>query len=132
MKPEKSMRGDFMNKKHCVFCAILALLLSGLLSSCVVVHAEEDDIDELYNFRFVNDHILECNYSGYLDQDDIISVKVYDNHGKLKYTSTVVNTSCCNSRVTFVLDRPLYSGWHVDVRFNDFFSIETYSVYYYE
>ena len=48
MKPEKSMRGDFMNKKHCVFCAILALLLSGLLSSCVVVHAEEDDIDELY------------------------------------------------------------------------------------
>ena len=37
-----------------------------------------------------------------------------------------------NSIVTFVLDRSLYSGWHVDVRFNDFFSIETYSVYYYE
>ena len=77
-------------------------------------------------------HICNASYAGYLDQDDIISVKVYDNHGKLKYTSTVVNTSCCNSRVTFVLDRSLCSGWHVDVRFNDFFSIETYSVYYYE
>ncbi|MDO4505873.1 MAG: hypothetical protein Q4B64_02870 [Spirochaetales bacterium] len=121
-----------MNKKYYVFGAIFALLLSGLFSSCVIVESGDDGIDGLYNFQFVNDHILECNYAGYMDSDDILSVRVFDRYGNFKYTSTVVNTSCCNSRVTFVLDRPLYDGWHVDIRFNDFYSIETYSVYYYE
>ncbi|MCQ2240973.1 hypothetical protein [Treponema sp.] len=118
-----------MNKKHYIFVAVFALFLSGIFSSCVIVHA---DGDELYDFRFVNNHILECNYSGYVDEDDIRSVRIYDNHGNLRYSSVLVSTSCKNSRVTFVLDRCLRNGWHVEIRFDDAFSVETYSVYYYD
>ncbi|WP_407399784.1 hypothetical protein [Treponema sp.] len=116
-----------MNKKYYVFGAVFALLLSGLFSSCVVIAAEDE---ELYNFEFVSDHILECNYTGYITEDNIESVKIYDNRGSYKYSSTVTSTSCKNSRVTFILDRNLRGGWYVEIKFRDNFSRETYKVYY--
>lgn len=117
-----------MNKKNYIFGVIFALLFAGLFSSCVVIAA--GDNEELYNFEFVSDHILECNYSGYVTSDDIESVEIYDNRGYCRYSSTVTSTSFRDSRITFILDRNLRDGWSVEITINSAFSRETYKVYY--
>ncbi|MBQ0039948.1 MAG: hypothetical protein KBS64_05935 [Treponema sp.] len=118
-----------MNKKNYIFGAVFALIFSGLFSSCVVISAGDE---ELYNFEFVNDHILECNYSGFFSDDDIESVKIYDSHGYYKCSSTAISSSSRNSRVTFFFDRNLHDGWSVEIKYADSFTYETYTVYYNE